>query len=106
MKVLKPFGRDWPADRVRVSYCDQSMEVARALGGHFGNAPGVEVLHGNLLDLDSDSLVRPANSFGDMGGGIDQPIDRFYKATVRHRAKDQGKTEVPSEACPQADSLG
>jgi transposase-like protein len=31
---------------------------------------------------------------------------RLKKSTVRHRAKDQGKTEVPSEACPQADSLG
>jgi O-acetyl-ADP-ribose deacetylase (regulator of RNase III) len=38
----------------------------------------VEVLEGNLLDLDCDAVVSPANSFGYMDGGIDQHIDRFY----------------------------
>ena len=39
---------------------------------------GGEVVAGNVLDLNRDAIVSPANSFGDMGGGIDKAIDDFH----------------------------
>jgi O-acetyl-ADP-ribose deacetylase (regulator of RNase III) len=68
---------------VRVSLCDRSPDVARALAGHFQDVVGVEVLEGDLLDLDCDAVVSPANSFGYMDGGIDQHIDRFYEGKAQ-----------------------
>ncbi len=78
MKIVKPLGRNLPDGLLRVSLCDRNPDVAQALASHFQNIDGVEVLEGDLLDLDCDAVVSPANSFGYMDGGIDQHIDRFY----------------------------
>jgi O-acetyl-ADP-ribose deacetylase (regulator of RNase III) len=83
MKVVKPLGRDCPSDLVKVSLCDENPEIAQTLAHHFRDADGVEVLAGNLFDLDCDALISPANSFGDMSGGIDQQIDRFYNEAAQ-----------------------
>jgi O-acetyl-ADP-ribose deacetylase (regulator of RNase III) len=78
MKVAKPFGRGLPEDSLRISLCDQNADIVREWLGAFGDVDGVEILEGNLLDLECDCLLSPANSFGDMGGGIDKHIDDFY----------------------------
>jgi O-acetyl-ADP-ribose deacetylase (regulator of RNase III) len=78
MKIVKPLGRKFPDILVRVSLCDRNPDVARALASQFQDIVGVEVLEGDLLELDCDAVVSPANSFGYMDGGIDKHIDRFY----------------------------
>ncbi len=74
---------------VRVSLCDRNPEVAHALAGRFDGAGRVEVLEGDLLELDCDALVSPANSFGFMDGGIDQAIDRFYGGAAQRAVLDR-----------------
>lgn len=86
MKVVKPVGRNRNPDLVKVSLCDEKLEVAQSLARYFQDVDGVEVLAGNLFDLDCDALVSPANSFGDMSGGIDQQIDRFYEEAAQRAA--------------------
>ena len=88
LKVLKPFGRGTGAP-VRVSLCDRSPEVARSLAEHFDGVDSVEVVEGDLLELDCDALVSPANSFGFMDGGIDQAIDRFYGGAAQRAVLDR-----------------
>jgi hypothetical protein len=83
MKVIKPFGRKPPDGLVRVSLCDRNPDIARDLAGAFQDIEGVEVLEGDLLDLDCDAVASPANSFGYMDGGIDQHIDRFYEGEAQ-----------------------
>ncbi|WP_435006060.1 macro domain-containing protein [Tundrisphaera lichenicola] len=83
MKVHKPFGSGAATGLVRVSLCDRSPEVAGRLADLFRDAEGVEVLEGDLLGLDCDALVSPANSFGFMDGGIDHAIDRFYEGAAQ-----------------------
>jgi O-acetyl-ADP-ribose deacetylase (regulator of RNase III) len=83
MRTIKPFGRGFPSGLLRVSLCDQNPEVARALMGSFHDVRGVEVLEGDLLHLDCDAVVSPANSFAYMDGGIDQHIDRFYEGEAQ-----------------------
>jgi O-acetyl-ADP-ribose deacetylase (regulator of RNase III) len=78
MTTLKPLGKLPSADTVRVSFCDTSADLSVRLAEAFADVPAVEVLHGNLLDLDCDAILSPANSFGDMGGGIDKDIDDFH----------------------------
>ncbi len=89
MRVVKPFGRYRNPDLLRVRLCDANWEVARVLADHFQEVEGVEVLAGNLFDLDGDALVSPANSFGDMSGGIDQQIDRFYNEAAQRAAMER-----------------
>jgi O-acetyl-ADP-ribose deacetylase (regulator of RNase III) len=86
MKVIKPISRNLPDVVVRVSLCDRNPDVARALATGFRDVEGVEVLEGDLLDLDCDALVSPANSFTYMDGGIDQHIDRFYEGAAQRAA--------------------
>ena len=85
MSVVKPFGRRLPPGLLRVSLCDTRPEVAHALAVGFAGVDGVEVLEGSLLDLDADAVVSPANSFGDMGGGVDQAIDHHYGGEAQRR---------------------
>lgn len=77
MKTIKPFGKTTP-DRLRLSLGDLNSEVAIALAAAFEGVDQVEVVEGNLLDTSCDAIVSPANSFGDMGGGIDKAIDDFH----------------------------
>lgn len=78
MKIVKPLGRNLPDGLVRLSFCDRNPEVARALASIFQDIEGVEVLEGDLLDVDCDAVISPSNSFGYMDGGIDWHIDRDY----------------------------
>jgi len=89
MKVIKPLGRSRNLSLVTVSLCDADPRIAQTLASHFQDVDGVEVLAGNLFDLDCDALVSPANSFGDMSGGIDQQIDRFYEETAQRATMDR-----------------
>ncbi len=88
LKVLKQFGRA-PAATLRISLCDRNPAVARSLADRFDGVDGVEVAIGDLLDLDCDALVSPANSFGFMDGGIDQAIDRFYLGRAQRAVLDR-----------------
>jgi O-acetyl-ADP-ribose deacetylase (regulator of RNase III) len=84
MTTLKPF-RERSSEGLRVSLGDVNLEVAQALAVAFEDVDHVEVVAGNLLDLACDAIVSPANSFGDMGGGIDKVIDDFHHGEAQRR---------------------
>jgi O-acetyl-ADP-ribose deacetylase (regulator of RNase III) len=84
MKTLKPFGQA-PAGALRLSLGDVNSATARALAEAFAGIDSVEVVEGNLLDLACDAIVSPANSFGDMSGGIDKAIDDFHHGEAQRR---------------------
>lgn len=86
MITLKPFG-EFPPGALRVSLGDRSARVADRLHYRFHDVAAVEVIHGDLLDLDADAIVSPANSFGDMGGGIDKAIDDFHAGEAQRRLR-------------------
>jgi O-acetyl-ADP-ribose deacetylase (regulator of RNase III) len=99
MKTLKPFGASAPAGGLRLSLGDLAPGVAGALADAFADADQAEVVAGNLLDLDREAIVSPANSFGDMGGGIDKAIDDFHRGkaqeAVRAAIAEQFLGELP-----------
>lgn len=83
MKVAKRFGKHAEPGALRLSLCDTNPEVVDAWIDHLRDLDGVEILQGSLLDVDCDALVSPANSFGDMSGGLDKQIDDFYRGTAQ-----------------------
>src|SRR5262245_38862708 len=90
MTTLKPFG-EVPADALRVSLGDMNPLVADRLHYHFHDLEAAEVIHGNLLDLDADAIVSPANSCGDMGGGIDKAIDDVHNGEAQRSRRCQAE---------------
>jgi O-acetyl-ADP-ribose deacetylase (regulator of RNase III) len=50
---------------------------------YFHDVAGVEILEGDLLNLDCNALVSPSNSFGYMDGGIEKQIDQFYEGAAQ-----------------------
>lgn len=83
MKILKPFGEATSSEYPRLILGDLNPDVARALAGEFADVPDVQVVEGNLLEADCDAILSPANSFGDMGGGIDKAIDDFHQGAAQ-----------------------
>ncbi len=86
MNTRKPFGTV-PVNALRLSLGDTSPDVARALADAFADVDAVEVVEGDLLALACDSIVSPANSFGDMSGGIDKAIDDFHRGEAQRRLR-------------------
>ncbi|WP_206108076.1 macro domain-containing protein [Paludisphaera soli] len=99
MKTIKPFGRGRGGAPVRLHFCDANPQVAAALAGRFRDVDTAEVLVGDLLDLRCDALLSPANSFGDMGGGLDKRIDDFHggaaQREVTRRIAERRHGELP-----------
>jgi O-acetyl-ADP-ribose deacetylase (regulator of RNase III) len=83
MTTLKSFGNAASAAGLRLSLGDLASGTAAVLAEAFADADAVEVVEGNLLDLECDGVVSPANSFGDMGGGIDKAIDDFHHGAAQ-----------------------
>ncbi|MHC5543893.1 macro domain-containing protein, partial [Singulisphaera rosea] len=83
LTLVKPLARDLPGELLRVSLCDKNPDVVRAFLEHFHDVEGVEILEGNVLDLECDALLSPANSFGYMDGGFDKHIDDFYQGEAQ-----------------------
>jgi O-acetyl-ADP-ribose deacetylase (regulator of RNase III) len=84
VKTLKPIG-SVASESFQVSLGDLNSDVAHAMAEAFRDIAEVEVVCGNLLDLSCDAIVSPANSFGNMGGGIDKAIDDFHGGQAQHR---------------------
>lgn len=84
VKTLKPIG-SVDSESLRVSLGDLNSDVANAMADAFTDIAKVEVVCGNLLDLSCDAIVSPANSFGNMGGGIDKAIDDFHAGQAQTR---------------------
>ncbi len=99
MRTVKPFGKETGSGTLRLSLCDRNPDITDLWSEIFRDADSVEVVQGNLLHLDCDALVSPANSFGDMSGGIDKAIDDFYggraQEAVMAAIRDRFLGELP-----------
>jgi len=88
MNVRKQFGSPLP-DSLQLTIGDANPDVAGELASAFADVSAVRVVEGNLLDLGSDAVVSPANSFGDMGGGIDKAIDDHHRGEAQTAVVDE-----------------
>jgi len=86
IKVIKPFSVTTDNNAVRFTICGFSESVSHALFDEFQNIDQVEIVLGDILCLSCDALVSPANSFGEMSGGLDKAIDNFYKGRAQKEA--------------------
>lgn len=76
---------------------DTDAAVVAALASAFADCPDVEVTRGDILALDADAIVSPANSFGSMGGGIDRIYVRHFGSRVRNALQERIRAEHGGE---------
>jgi O-acetyl-ADP-ribose deacetylase (regulator of RNase III) len=93
MHVRKRFERDIPDNILRISLCDLSEGMTDAWIDAFRDVDAVEILQGSLLDAGGDAIVSPANSFGDMSGGVDKAIDDFYQGVAQEKIQEAIRRE-------------
>ena len=104
--VLQPFGAAADPAALRVTVCDSKPAVADALHKAFHGVAAVEVVLGSLFDVGADALVSPANSFGDMSGGLDQQIDRARTAALAHRQRIEQMDDLMLDPADRTTLLG
>jgi O-acetyl-ADP-ribose deacetylase (regulator of RNase III) len=83
MKIVQPFGKSASGSRLRLSLCDTNANMTDAWLEAFFGVEAVEILQGDLMETSADAVVSPANSFGDMGGGVDKRIDDHYRGAAQ-----------------------
>ena len=69
----------------RIILCDLYQPVVDAWERAFAGCPDVEIRRGDLTEVPADAYVSAANSFGEMGGGVDWALrERFgFEIEVR-----------------------
>jgi O-acetyl-ADP-ribose deacetylase (regulator of RNase III) len=99
MKVIQSFGPSAPGSALRLVLCDINADMTSAWLDRFFGVDAVEIRQGDLLETGADAVVSPANSFGDMSGGVDKRIDDHFEGAAQNaimkRIADQFLGELP-----------
>lgn len=63
-----------------------SSSLVAAWRQHFSETDsGVSIIHGNILEVECDVIVSPANSFGFMDGGLDYALSERFGWDLQER---------------------
>jgi O-acetyl-ADP-ribose deacetylase (regulator of RNase III) len=83
IETLKPFGKNLPEHALKIQICERNKEIAQVFASVFADEDRVEIVYGDVLHCKADAVVSPANSFGDMGGGLDKALDDFFEGQAQ-----------------------
>ncbi|HTE18255.1 MAG TPA: macro domain-containing protein [Armatimonadota bacterium] len=72
----------------RIILCDLYQPVIDAWERAFAGCPDVEVRRGDLTELPADAYVSAANSFGEMGGGVDWALRERFGYEIEDRVME------------------
>lgn len=97
VKIIKPFGPKIKSAYPKISFCDLNDKICQLWAEKFKNIDQVEIVNDNIFKLKADGLISPANSFGDMGGGIDRLIDQYYNGRAQQLLRDEINREFFGE---------
>lgn len=97
MKVIQPFGKQARSNPFRLSLCDLSADMTDAWLTEFFGVECIEILQGDLMETGADATVSPANSFGDMSGGVDKRIDDFFGGAAQEAITAQIRQQFYGE---------
>ncbi|HEY1572320.1 MAG TPA: macro domain-containing protein [Pseudonocardiaceae bacterium] len=70
----------------RIVLCGVTESMTLAWRDIAAERPGIDVHHGSILEIGTDAVVSPANSFGLMRGGIDAVYSRAWP-TIEQRVR-------------------
>lgn len=85
-------------DNIRIHLVDINKEVCEAFHTHFGHYSNVSIWNCPFQQLpEFDLMVSPANSFGQMDGGIDKYITEFFGKQLMQRVQEYILEEYAGE---------
>ncbi len=67
---------------------DISPDMTDAWTHAFQDLPRVHITNGSILDFADDTIVSPANSYGEMGGGVDLVYRNFFGRKIEAALQD------------------
>ena len=68
---------------------DINHELVHAWLIAFQDIPEVNIQHGDILKQATHTLVSPANSYGDMGGGVDLAYRYFFGRDIERKVQQK-----------------
>jgi O-acetyl-ADP-ribose deacetylase (regulator of RNase III) len=78
---------------------DIDPDVVQAWASHFNGVANVRISNGDILEVEADAIVSPANSFGYMDGGIDLVYLRHFgwelQTRLQSHLKERHDGELP-----------
>jgi len=73
---------------LRIELVDLSSELVQAWRGAFKPFQNVHIHQGSILEVTTDALVSPANSFGYMDGGLDLLLSEHFGWHLEDRVRE------------------
>ncbi|MCP5277119.1 MAG: macro domain-containing protein [Thiobacillus sp.] len=74
---------------MKVLLVARNPELASAWKQEFFRYPQVSIIPGSIFDVEADALATPANSFGNMDGGLDGLMRNHFGLEVESRLRQQ-----------------
>ncbi len=96
-KIVKKLGKEVNKSLPIISICDLNRDLCLELEKQFDDIDQVEIVNGDLFKIKADAIVSPANSFGDMSGGIDKKIDEHFKGKAQSIVMNKIRQEYYGE---------
>jgi O-acetyl-ADP-ribose deacetylase (regulator of RNase III) len=72
-----------------LSLIDKNPLLVKAWIRSFSAFPEVNIIEGDILSHAKNTLVSPANSYGDMGGGVDLVYRNYFGHEIERKVQKQ-----------------
>ncbi|MFK7077936.1 macro domain-containing protein [Flavobacterium oreochromis] len=81
--------------KIKLVYREEAL--GEAWRSDFENCPEVEIISGDILQIPTDAIVSPANSFGFMDGGLDLHISETLGWHIEKKLQEEIKKSDEKE---------
>jgi O-acetyl-ADP-ribose deacetylase (regulator of RNase III) len=72
---------------MEIILCDRNTDLIKAWHSFFDRGGHATITQGDVLKSDTSALVLPTNSFGIMGGGLAEQINKLTEGELETRAR-------------------
>ena len=83
--------------RLALKLCDLRDDCIAAVSNRFAGVESVTTEKKDITKLRVEAWATAGNSFGDMGGGVDRAIDKFFSCRAQSAVQDAIRTSFFGE---------
>ena len=82
---------------IKITLCDKSQQVVEAWRSRFEKNPEVEIVQGDIFDLETDAVAIPGNSFGYLDRGIELQAGELFGFELQDLLREKIRSEYNGE---------
>ena len=86
-------------DQLQIYLCAREADLSQAWKMYCGRFPFVTVTKQDIMHIEAEAIVSPANSFGFMTGGIDLHYKNYFGQEVEDALRSRIALEFDHELC-------